>query len=100
MSPQPGLVLVTLIICWNGEGVPWFWVLVIVKGSYEVAEEGGEFAVPATVPVDVYGPGNICPGSRYDITAETEYLAPEVHNDDEGTVTVWILLGWIRMFGE
>ena len=56
MSPQPGLLLVTLIICWNGEGVPWFWVLVIVKGSYEVAEEGGEAAVPETVPVDVYGP--------------------------------------------
>ena len=76
------------------------WVLVIVKGSYEVAEEGGEAAVPETVPVDVYGPGKICPGSRYDTTAEIEYLAPEVHNDDEGTVTVWILLGWIRMFGE
>ena len=75
-------------------------MLVSVIGSYEVADEGGEFAVPATVPVDVYGPGNICPGSRYDMAAETEYLAPEVHNDDDGTVTVWILLGWIRMFGE
>ena len=75
-------------------------MLVIVKGSYKVAEEGGEFAVPATVPVDVYGPGNIWPGSSYDITAETEYLAPEVHNDADGTVTVSMLLGWIRIFGE
>ena len=75
-------------------------MFVIFKVSYEVADGGGEFAVPATVPVDVYGPGNICPGSRYDMTAETEYLAPEVHSDDDGTVTVWILLGWTRMFGE
>ena len=73
--------------------MPWFWVLVSVIDSYEVAEEGGEAAVPETVPVDVYGPWKTCPGSRYDITAETEYLAPEVHNDDEGTVTVCMLLG-------
>ena len=53
MSAQPRVEVVTLIICWNGEGVPWFWVLVIFKGSYEVAEEGGEAAVPVTVPVDV-----------------------------------------------
>ena len=75
-------------------------MFVIFNGSYKVADEGGEAAVPETVPVDVYGPGKICPGSRYDTTAETEYLAPGLHNEDEGTVTVCMLLGWIRMFGE
>ena len=39
-------------------------MFVIFKGSYEVAEEGGEFAVPATVPVDVYGPWKTWPGSK------------------------------------
>ena len=63
MLVQPGLVLVMFTICWKGEGVPWFWESVTVNGSYDVIEDGGEAAVPDAVPLERYGPGNVCPGS-------------------------------------